>query len=291
MLLDILSDDHARARGFGRYSALHLPYKVAAKTGTSAGFRDNWAAGVTPDYTVAVWAGNFDATPMVGSSGVTGAAPIMRQVFQALYPNAARPADVDWYERPDGLETKTVCALSGQMPGHLCPTTRTELFGPEHVPSTCTIHRTFKVDVRNGLLAGPGCPSQYVEEREFTNVPDDWTEWALERGYELPPTEHSPLCGDNSGGVVEAAELRITHPMPGDTFAIDPSLPRSEQQLALRVDVPAQRRDDTLTWFVDGEALQSVEAPFRAFWALEPGEHAIGIGHKRVEASVTVVVE
>jgi penicillin-binding protein 1C len=243
---------------------------------------------------VAVWAGNFDATPMLGSSGVTGAAPIMRQVFQALYPNAASPADVDWYEAPKGVEERTVCALSGQKPGHLCPSTRLESFAGEASwadLADCEIHRTYRVDTRNGLLAGPDCPDAYVEEREFLDVPDDWTEWALERGHRLPPTQHSPLCGDAPGDAARAADLRITHPMPGDTFVLDPSLPRSEQQVALRVEVPASRRDDTLTWFVDGEAVATVDAPFRAFWKLAPGEHAVGVGRGRVEASVTVRVE
>ena len=56
----MLADDRARVGAFGERSALDLPFPVAAKTGTSKGFRDNWAVGYTREVTVAVWVGNFD---------------------------------------------------------------------------------------------------------------------------------------------------------------------------------------------------------------------------------------
>lgn len=195
ILLDILSDDAARAQGFGRYSALYFPYRVAAKTGTSDGFRDNWTFGVTPDYTIGVWAGNFDASPMQHSSGITGAAPIMRQVTQALYPDAANAADVPWFTRPEGVEAHRVCTLSGHKPGQNCRSTRRELFTPDTwSEEPCDIHKTLAVDTRNGLLAGPECPAQYVQEQVFANIPPDWYEWAKHRGERLPPTRYSELC-------------------------------------------------------------------------------------------------
>ncbi|MEM1349241.1 MAG: penicillin-binding protein 1C, partial [Myxococcota bacterium] len=102
MALDVLRDDFAREIGFGRRSVLDLPFDVAMKTGTSTGYRDNWAVGVTPEYTVAAWAGNFDGSPMHHTSGIVGAAPIVRQVMQALHPGAANRGSVAWFERPPG---------------------------------------------------------------------------------------------------------------------------------------------------------------------------------------------
>jgi penicillin-binding protein 1C len=80
LLLDILSDPLARAPGFGRGGPLELPFPLAAKTGTSKDYRDNWAVGVTPAHTIAVWAGNFDGTPMRSVSGVSGAGMLMQAI-------------------------------------------------------------------------------------------------------------------------------------------------------------------------------------------------------------------
>ncbi|MFO0748769.1 MAG: penicillin-binding transpeptidase domain-containing protein [Myxococcota bacterium] len=99
-ILDILSDDRARGIGFGHGGPLALAYRVAAKTGTSSDYRDNWAFGVTPDYTVGVWVGNFDGRPMNRVSGPIGASPLLRQIFQILYPRAATRADVAWFPAP-----------------------------------------------------------------------------------------------------------------------------------------------------------------------------------------------
>src|SRR6185503_9244152 len=65
---DILSDDEARAYVFGRGGSLEFPFTVAAKTGTSQAYRDNWTVGYTADVTVGVWVGNFDRAPLQNSS-------------------------------------------------------------------------------------------------------------------------------------------------------------------------------------------------------------------------------
>src|SRR6185436_18238656 len=65
LISSILSDNEARSWMFGRNSMLNLPFQVAAKTGTTNDFRDNWTLGYTPDLATGVWVGNADYTPMV----------------------------------------------------------------------------------------------------------------------------------------------------------------------------------------------------------------------------------
>lgn len=96
---DILSDRHARAYTFGLDSPLSTPFWSAVKTGTSKDMRDNWAVGFSRDYTVGVWVGNSDGSPMLDVSGISGAAPVWHQVMGYLHrerpsqqPDA--PADV-----------------------------------------------------------------------------------------------------------------------------------------------------------------------------------------------------
>ena len=82
---DILADPDARATTFGLSSALSTRTWAAVKTGTSKGMRDNWTIGYTSRYTVGVWVGNFSGAPMWDVSGVTGAAPIWRDIVEHLH--------------------------------------------------------------------------------------------------------------------------------------------------------------------------------------------------------------
>ncbi|MBI3960384.1 MAG: transglycosylase domain-containing protein [Chloroflexi bacterium] len=83
-ITDILSDNVARTPMFGANSVLRLPLPVAVKTGTTTDFRDNWTVGYTRHLVVGVWTGNSDGTPMRGSSGVSGAAPLWRAFMLAV---------------------------------------------------------------------------------------------------------------------------------------------------------------------------------------------------------------
>ncbi len=84
---DILSDNRARSGAFGANSPLYIPDKrVSVKTGTTDNKRDNWTVGFTDNYVVATWVGNNDNTPLSPTlaSGITGAAPLWRDVMESL---------------------------------------------------------------------------------------------------------------------------------------------------------------------------------------------------------------
>lgn len=84
LLSHILSDPWAREKEFGRSSILSLPVQTAVKTGTSSDYRDAWAVGYNHRYTVGLWMGNLDRTPMDGITGSTGPALTLRAVFAEL---------------------------------------------------------------------------------------------------------------------------------------------------------------------------------------------------------------
>jgi penicillin-binding protein 1C len=85
LVTDVLADNEARAPAFGRNSLLSFPFPVAAKTGTSQNFHDNWVVGFTPQFTVGVWVGNFDRRPLKGATGITGAGPLFHDVMLAAH--------------------------------------------------------------------------------------------------------------------------------------------------------------------------------------------------------------
>lgn len=85
IIADILADKGARALTFGLENPLATRVWTAAKTGTSKDMRDNWCIGFSNRYTVGVWVGNFNGEPMKDVSGVSGAAPIWRDLMDYLH--------------------------------------------------------------------------------------------------------------------------------------------------------------------------------------------------------------
>lgn len=85
IISDILADPAARTLTFGFSSPLSARAWAAVKTGTSKAMRDNWAVGYTDHYTIGVWVGNFSGEPMWDVSGVTGAAPVWRDIVEYLH--------------------------------------------------------------------------------------------------------------------------------------------------------------------------------------------------------------
>lgn len=133
LITDILKDNQARSAAFGLNSPLAVPFEMAAKTGTSKDYKDNFAFGYTPRWTIGVWVGNFDASSMQKVSGITGAGPILHDVaiyLQEKYPSSS-------FEEPDATVRKPVCVRSGLLAGPSCKHTQEELFSVAHLPSVC----------------------------------------------------------------------------------------------------------------------------------------------------------
>ena len=111
LLADMLSDNAARAAAFGLDSWLSFDFPVACKTGTSSDYRDNWTVGYTPEFTVAVWVGNPDGTPMRDITGVSGAAPVMHDIVEHLHARGA----TSWFAQPPQVATFKIDSLTGRV--------------------------------------------------------------------------------------------------------------------------------------------------------------------------------
>jgi len=79
--------------GYAQALGLTRARDIAFKTGTSYGFRDAWAIGYSPDYTVGVWVGRADGSPRPGHYGRNTATPILLKTFDLLPPDQARFGD------------------------------------------------------------------------------------------------------------------------------------------------------------------------------------------------------
>ena len=266
VLVDILADDLARAPEFGRGGPLAFPFQVAAKTGTSKGFRDNWTVGFTREVTVAVWAGNFDGTPMTGSTGITGAGPLFHEVMLAAMRGRTPAPLLDH----GGLTNVEVCELSGERVGDACPHRRREWFTPGSEPSTrCEMHEVVNIDPKNSLRAGPACRDR--SERVFERYPHEYENFARQAGRPLAPREFSARCPE-AAAAAPGGPPELVFPQPEAEFIIDPGGHR-EQEIMLEARSPSER----LTFFVDGRPVGTQRSPFRLPWRLQAGAHRVRV--------------
>ena len=174
LISTILSDYEARRPMFGASPVINLDFntRVAAKTGTTNDFRDNWTMGYSPDLAVGVWVGNADYTEMQNTTGLTGAAPIwanfMTQAIPTLTGGEPSP-----FKRPAGIVDRVICSISGTEPSQWCPEQRPELFAANQLPAPASedLWKETTLDTWTGLLASTAC-SEYVEKKMTMNVTD-----------------------------------------------------------------------------------------------------------------------
>ncbi|WP_249331598.1 penicillin-binding protein 1C [Pseudoalteromonas rubra] len=155
--------------------------KIAWKTGTSYGYRDFWSVGVSPDYTVAVWVGRPDASPVVGYLGATRAAPLMFDVFDLL------PQDTRSLAKPAQVISKQIC-----WPGGLAS---------DNTPAD-VCHKQLQAYTLNGMT-----PPTMHSEGDFVTE----SRW---------PAELATWLASNNAPLLQRREnqIRITQPRSGQHY-------------------------------------------------------------------------
>jgi penicillin-binding protein 1C len=161
--------------------------RIAWKTGTSFGFRDGWAIGITPKYVVGVWVGNTDGEGRPGLVGVNTAAPALFDIFRLL------PVTRDWFEMPVGEMIKIkVCKQSGYRAGEYCDDTE-----DEYVPKSglnapvCPYHQLAHLSPDGKWQVTGNCepPDQILNQKWFI-LPPSMEYYYKTKNYEyhvLPP--------------------------------------------------------------------------------------------------------
>jgi penicillin-binding protein 1C len=236
IVADILCDDDARRRAFGRGSPLATPVRVPCKTGTSSAFRDAWTVGSTAQHTVAVWAGNFDGRPMDGTASIVAAAPLWRAVVDELLET---DTGVPSLAEGAGLVAREVCRLTGRRPTAESPGVVAEWFLPGTEPAETAAAWL-------GTRAG----------RMVITLPHEYEAWCAGSQNHL-------------GAVVEPADgLAIRRPSAGAVYVLDPALPRSQQMVPLEAAVPPGVVPE---WTVNGRPV-AAQPGGACLWPMEPGE-------------------
>ncbi len=107
-MLERHPSDNYSVRDFASASRVSLAWK----TGTSYGFRDSWALAVTPEYTLGVWIGRPDGTPLPGQYGAVTALPLLIEIVDSLPTAHSR----DLSPMPTSVSQRQICWPLGGAP-------------------------------------------------------------------------------------------------------------------------------------------------------------------------------
>ncbi|MDP3157582.1 MAG: penicillin-binding protein 1C [Archangium sp.] len=266
LVTHILSDNAARARAFGIDNALRLPFPAAAKTGTSKGYSDNWTVGFTRERTVAVWAGNFDGTPMIQVSGITGAGPIFKRVMTKAMKDVVPQSLVD----RRGLDAFAICPLSGHLAGASCPAAMEELFVPGTGPtSSCEMHGELSATLSPELRQQ--CLQLAASQGRLVDLGLDFYDWAKNEGLAREPW----LAAACMGSAERDGSARVLHPVNGGEFLLLADLPLADQAIPVRV--RAASSSGPLAIWVDGERALELAPPFTGHLPATQGAHVMEV--------------
>lgn len=256
---------------------------VAWKTGTSYGFRDAWAVGGTRRYTVGVWVGRPDGTPLPGQYGAITALPLMFEVLDSL---PRMPGDADPPPRPASVDQTDICWPLGRAaadtPAALCQRRmqawRLDAATPPTFPERdarlwSAGRQSFRVDASSRLRLSADCSRPHrVREAEIARWPALLSPWLTadeRRASTLPPL--SPDCVADGREAVRP--LRIAGIVERSILAPPPgSAP------ALRLRVHALGASGRVQWLLDGRWIAQTEGAQgfeHDYAAAGPGAHVL----------------
>jgi len=244
--------------------------KIAWKTGTSYGFRDAWAVGVTPRYAVGVWAGNADGEGRPGLTGYSAAAPILFEIFDLL-------PGREWFPDPGRGELVDidVCAQSGMRLGPHCARSRPQLVTRAGLGSPpCSFCRLVHSDADGRWQVNADCePVSAIRTRPWFVLPPVMEVYYRRQhaDYEPPP----PLRPDcraalEAGG---SGSLSIVYPKPNAAVYVPVEM---DGRLG-RVVFEAAHRDASarVFWHVDDQYVGETRDIHQLEIAPPPGRHVL----------------
>jgi penicillin-binding protein 1C len=240
--------------------------KIAWKTGTSYGFRDGWAVGVTADYAVGVWVGNADGEGRPGLTGTDAAAPVMFDIFSQL-------SSRRWFTQPfNEMEEVEVCKQSGQRISSWCATPEKKWISKSGLKSkACPFHVPVHLTVDGKHRIHTDCESiTSIKTNSWFVLPPvmEYYFKARHMSYRsLPPFRSD--CADPS--VIVAMDL--IYPKAGSKIFIPRELDGEPGRTVFQV----AHRDPSATvyWHLDGKFVGATQVSHRLPLAPSEGTHEV----------------
>jgi len=257
-----------------------LTPQVAWKTGTSWGFRDGWAVGVSGDYAAAVWVGNFDGSGNPIFKGAQTAGPVLFDIFRRLHETSAIPSNwkIDELYQNLALNIRPVdiCKASGDLFEQACPEAVSTLFIPGVSPiQSSNVFRRIAIHAPTGLRA---CNSNRDDAviKTFAVWPSDIARnfASAGRAYESTPALH-PDCNADEHSYL-SAQPKISSPQQQVNYVARPNAQgTSLASIALQASVDGLINN--IHWFVNDHYLTTVSPQSTYIWTAPVGVHKVQV--------------
>ena len=238
---------------------------IAWKTGTSYGFRDAWAVGVTPRYAVGVWVGNATGEGKPGLVGAQTAGPVLFDIFSYL-PSSP------WFERPTGVFVDAeICRQSGHLKGRFCEETDTVLILPAGLRTeACPYHHlvTLSADENHRIYENCANTEPTIQKSWFA-LPPVW-EWY----YKQHHPEYKPLPPFKAGCGEDAFQsMQFIYPPMNAHIKLPKQLDGSKGFLT--VELAHSNPNATIFWHLDDTYQTQTQDFHKTSLQPAPGKHSL----------------
>ncbi len=279
---DILSGV-ARPGRLNTLAQTRSAHQLAWKTGTSYGFRDSWAIGVNKRYTIGVWVGRPDGTPIPGHSGRATAAPLLHTVADYL----SQPKTS--ISKPHSVTQHTICWPLGTAEKdnstNLCHSKHHAWVIDDTIPPTWhpadlgdwqNPKSSFWISSKSGKRLSASCETEntvvttqkhYRTVALWPKVLDPWLPYNFKYSSQKPPLDQRCLGNEVTGG----AQIRITGTENGNKY-----LSSRQQQNLAKIPLKAIGGEGRYHWYINGKYLHSSNKGNYSSYSLNnPGNYQI----------------
>lgn len=220
--------------------------RTAWKTGTSYGYRDGWACGVTPAFAAGVWVGNASGVAAPGLIGARTAGPVLFDILNLL-------PDKTWFDKPSDNEgvTVPVCRLSGHIAGQYCEDRDTLLIPKAGLRTeTCPYH--YRIDGKNIFRLPP----------------------AMEWYYRQTHPEYSGADKDVAT-LSDISPMEFIYPESGSIITLPRQLDGSPGEMVLNL--AHHDKEATVYWHLDEEYIGETRFIHQYRMRPSPGHHSVTV--------------
>lgn len=242
--------------------------KIAWKTGTSFGFRDAWAVGVTPEYVVVVWTGNADGEGRPNLIGSKASGPILFDIFNQI------STQKQWFTPPyDDLVNIEICKHSGHIASEQCAerdTIETSEFCIKTKP--CDYCKLLHLDQNEQFQVNGSCYSPTkMKHKSYFNLPPQQESYYKNHHpeYKSPPP-FSPNCETNKEN-----NMVITYPHRNAKIYIPIAIDGLKSSVVFQA--KHNNKNATIFWHIDNTYYGETTGNHDIVLDLQKGKHQLTI--------------